>query len=162
MLDTTKTLTTLASEHIDIPITEKQVSRYLQMTATAIHMIVDDPDMWIPVAYYTLLDNTVSQYIQDKFHKRIFMINMDEMLRTLPDMPNSRPPEPSRDVKAIMLALAERFIFELRVTNYLVNTIKENPSDGSATVISKETFNSYINDSVTKMNLEFKENPSNG
>ena len=129
MLEAIKTLTTLASEHIDIPVNKKQVSRYLQMTATAIHMIVDDPDMWTPIAYYTLLDDTVSRCIRDKFYKRIPIIDMDEMLRTLPDMPNSWPPEPSRDVKAIVLVLAERFIFEIRVTNSSINTIKERPSN---------------------------------
>lgn len=129
MLETIKTLTTLVSDHLDKPVTEKQVKRYLQMTATAVHMIVDDPDMWTPVAYYTLLDNTVTQYIQDKFYKRIFMINMDEMLRALPYMPDSKSPEPSLEVKGIMLLLAERFIFEIRVTNSLIKTIQGLPSN---------------------------------
>lgn len=123
------TLTTLVSDHIDEPVTKKQVSRYLQMTATAVHMIVDDPDMWTPVAYYTLLDNTVCPYIQDKFYKRIFMINMEELFRALPYMPDSKSPEPSLEVKAIMLLLAERFIFEIRVTNSLIKTIQGLPSD---------------------------------
>lgn len=129
MLEAIKTLTTLVNGHLDKPVTEKQVKRYLQMTATAVHMLVDDPDMWTPVAYYTLLDDTVSQYIRDKFYKRILMINMEEMFRALPYMPDSKSPEPSLEVKAIMLVLAERFIFEIRVTNSLIKTIQEIPSN---------------------------------
>lgn len=129
MLEPITTLTTLVSDHIDEPVTKKQVSRYLQMTATAVHMIVDDPDMWTPVAYYTLLDNTVSQHIRDKFYKRIPIIDMEELFKTLPCMPDSKSPEPSIEVKAIMLLLAERFIFEIRITNSLIKTIQELPSD---------------------------------
>lgn len=129
MSEIIKTLTTLVSEQIDEPVTRKQVSRYLHMTATAIHMIVDDPDMWTPIAYYALLDDTASQYVRDKFYKRILTINMEEMLRALPYMPDSKSPEPSLEVKCIMLLLAERFIFEIRVINSLINTIKGNLSN---------------------------------
>lgn len=129
MSEIIKTLTTLVSEHIDEPVTKKQVDRYLQMTATAIHMIVDDPDMWTPIAYYTLLDDTVSRYIRDKFYKRIPIIDMEEMFKTIPGMPDSKSPEPSIEVKCIMLLLAERFIFEIRVTNSLIKTIQELPSN---------------------------------
>lgn len=129
MLEPIKTLTTLVSDHLDKPVTEKQVKRYLQMTATAVHMIVDDPDMWTPIVYYTLFDNTIAHYIYDAFPKRINMITLDEMFDTLPYIPDSKSPEPSIEVKAIMLCLAERFIFEIRATNALINNVKKDPSD---------------------------------
>lgn len=153
MLETIKTLTALVNEHVDTPVTMKQVKRYLRLTATRIHIFSDDPSMWTPIAYCTLLDTTYSQYISDEFSERFDTINLVEMLDTLPYLPDETLSDPSPEVNAIMLVLAERFIFEIRVSNSLIDNDDKPAADHFPKVVDKETFNKHISDVVTKMKL---------